>query len=167
MASFESYVAQAKKNIEFFENIHDRNNFLDWQVTTTYYIAVHLINAHLFKHNGCIYNSHEKVKMYINPHALVKGDWTLDDETYNSYVSLENLSRKSRYLTKVEIKNDNNVYYTKFKDLIKAIDLLDKIMKYFNDKMGIDFDEIHLKIFQSELKRELKFFKPLIVPATV
>ena len=44
MASFDEHIAQAKCILGFLEKINGiGDNFIDWQVTTNFYVSVHLI----------------------------------------------------------------------------------------------------------------------------
>ena len=48
MADFQAHITQAKKNLQVLSEISLQiNNSWDWQVTCSYYTAVHLMNAHL------------------------------------------------------------------------------------------------------------------------
>lgn len=62
MPRFNEHIEQARHNILFLEFINKSgNDFCDWQVTTCFYIGVHLINAHLSMFN-MQYRKHVDVK---------------------------------------------------------------------------------------------------------
>lgn len=132
MASFEEHILQAKKNLKFLEETNAKNqSFWDWQVTTAFYVAVHIINAHLCKIGNLHYRTHEDVKNAINPHrplAIAK----VSEAIYLSYVKLEGLSRRARYLCHDSPEIHANVGHLTFdKHFAKAIRKLDSFLSHF------------------------------------
>ena len=63
MADFDSHVLQAKRNLEFIGSITSTENF-EWQVTISFYVAVHLINAHLARSSNLHYRTHNQVEYH-------------------------------------------------------------------------------------------------------
>lgn len=98
MGNFAEHILQSKNNLDFLAKVNkDINDRWDWQVTVNFYVAVHLINAHIVSKTTKNYLSHNQVSELINPYnglSVAK----LDEETYKSYVKLQLLSRRSRYL---------------------------------------------------------------------
>ncbi|MBA4155652.1 MAG: hypothetical protein C0512_15045 [Flavobacterium sp.] len=107
------------------------------------------MNAHIAKKANKNYLSHTRVDLALNPYGLSVAK--LDEDTYASYNSLANLSRRSRYLltenknqvdTEVDIQRQCLTYSTHFK---KAVHHLDKILLFFQKEYGADFGKTNLK----------------------
>ncbi|MCB0737044.1 MAG: hypothetical protein KDC92_05990, partial [Bacteroidetes bacterium] len=133
MAKFEDHLNQARSNLKFLEVVNEKAfEFIDWQVTVCFYTSLHLINAHLAKHQ-LQYRSHTDVKNAINPKnpfAVSK----LQENEYVAYVTLQMLSRRSRYLVQEKDSNidSDQVFLTYEKHLSKALRHLDCLISYFN-----------------------------------
>lgn len=142
MATYKEHLSQAKSNLNFLALINANcNNHIDWQVTTCFYIGVHLVNGFLAQESNLHFNSHERVKDAISPHSI-NPMTQLDDQTYLAYVKLRNLSRRSRYLCNSD-NPENDVERAHFileKHFIKAFVHLDTLMKYFYSKYGDPYD---------------------------
>lgn len=146
MASFEAHLDQAKKNISFLiDNNSSGSTHWDWQVTTCFYIAVHIANAHLAKVANLHYRTHEAVKIALSPNPLSLTQ--IPEDIYLAYAKLEGLSRRARYLCHNEPqKSDENIaFFTHEKHFSKAIKNLDIFLNYFSKKYGIDFGKIIVK----------------------
>lgn len=138
MADFSSHLAQVNSNLDFLTKINTHtNNHIDWQVTTCFYVGVHLINAFLANESNLHFSSHERVKDAISPNSSIPST-RLDDATYLAYVKLRNLSRRSRYLCNDERPDENaeQVFKTYEKHYLKAFSQLDKLMIFFYKKYG-------------------------------
>lgn len=147
MASFNEHIAQAKCNLDFLEKINGiGDNFIDWQVTTNFYIVVHLVNAFLAKEGDLHYASHDLVKDAISPYSRYPGT-RLNDPEFLAYVHLRNLSRRSRYLIYQEDPKTNidKAHYILEKHFMKSFQYLDKLMIYFGDKYSLTFRTIEVK----------------------
>lgn len=142
MADFNNHISQAKRNISFLSNINSScNEYWDWQVTVCFYVAVHVINAHLDKSAGLHYKTHEDVKNAINPKNQLSIS-SVPDNVYISFTKLLNLSRRSRYLIHDEHKNDASItHFTHDVHLKKALFHLDVILKHFSNKYSIEFEK--------------------------
>jgi hypothetical protein len=164
MASFDQHLSQAKNNLLFLKEISDKSKFFDWQVTTCFYSAVHLINAHLAQCADLHYRTHKETKHAISPdNPLAPCKFT--EEAHDNYVSLEKLSRRSRYLC-----NERNLsseedakksFLTDYKHVVKAIVRLNKVMTYFNSIHGTSFEPISISCprIKAELPSTLVYFK--------
>ena len=160
MADFNDHIDQAKKNIEFLQGINaNLNDFWDWQVTCCFYIAVHLVNAHLAKKANLHYRSHEEVANAINPYNVLSIT-KLAEPVYLCYEKLRGLSRRSRYLTHEKAKQKDDEFYhpTVDKHLAKALYKLDEIMIYFEQEYKISFDVIEIDCIEIKTA-SLKYFK--------
>lgn len=135
------------------------NQFWDWQVTVSFYVNVHVINAHLAQSADLHYRTHEDVKNAINPFnrtSTVK----VPEEIYLAYAKLEGLSRRSRYLCHDDPKNKDNANYATYdKHFAKAVKQLDKILNYFEEKYSIDFGSPTVTCLDLTNKTPLKVFK--------
>lgn len=147
MADFSSHLAQVNSNLDFLTKINiNCNNHIDWQVTTCFYVGVHLINAFLAMEANLHFSSHERVKDAISPDSSL-AKTRLDDTTYLAYVKLRNLSRRSRYLCSDENPNGNaeQTFKTYEKHYLKAFSQLDKIMLFFEQKYGSTLPKISIR----------------------
>lgn len=121
--------------------------FVDWQVTTCFYCAVHLVNAHLSLHN-MQYRKHVDVKDAINPKNAqsISNNSSFPDDVYLAYTKLQSLSRRSRYLVN---DNDNNLNSDKAAltfdvHLAKAIRHLNTMWEYMNKVHSVQIPKIIL-----------------------
>lgn len=162
MGSFSEHIDQAKRNFNFLSGIStSMNDCWDWQVTTCFYTALHLINAHIVAKTGGNYLTHNQVDGIINPYnqtSLGK----VNEDIYLSYNKLFHLSRRSRYLL-----NENNsspkgtlitASFTNSKHLQKAIYHLDQIISFINTDYKEHFPQVSIKCI--DLKgRSFNFFQ--------
>ena len=156
MAGFDDHIRQAKGNISILSEFNQKIlNGWDWQVTISYYVAVHLMNAHLAKKANLHYKTHEQVKNALfNDLSVAK----IPDDIYTGYVKLEGLSRRSRYLCN-ETSTDQMelTFLTYDKHLKKALKNLDKIILYMSKEYNITFNKVNIDCI--EIKDEsLAFF---------
>ena len=155
MAEFSDHIQQSLKNLGFLQQINERiNDCYDWQVTVSFYVALHIVNAHL-SHADLQYRKHVDVKNILNPHNKLS-TLRLPDDEYVSYMSLQSLSRRSRYLVNEQKLNDNLPAFTNEKHLIKAIKNLDTIIKFFSEKYKLDIPNIKIKCVHRINTTELK-----------
>ncbi|MFD1255847.1 hypothetical protein ACFQ3S_03480 [Mucilaginibacter terrae] len=158
MADFQSHINQAKKNLIFLSEVNQKiSNSWDWQVTTAYYVAVHLVNSHIAKTANMHFSSHERVKNALyDPKSFAK----IDDSVYLAYVKLENLSRRARYLC-----NDNGdkteldmTFVTHDVHLKKALSKLDVLIDFITKTHGQSFNIIPINCIEIK-KSNLLYFK--------
>jgi hypothetical protein len=156
VANYSEHFLQAKKNMGFLSRVNSTTpESWDWQVTVSYYIAVHVMNGHLAKTADLHYNTHEKVKVALSSPTSV---CRIPDEIYTSYVKLEGLSRRARYLCHEDSINAGNQHFTYDKHLKKAVKNLDKILIHFDNLYEIGFDRVEISC--AELKNSsLRYFK--------
>lgn len=133
MAEYNDHLYQAKRNLKFLGEVNSHcGEFIDWQVTTSFYVGVHLINSFLAKEANLHFGSHEKVKDAISPNSSLPTQ--LPDTPYLAYGKLRNLSRRSRYLCAEENQEPHIGHFTLEKHFIKAIKNLDVLLVYFFSK---------------------------------
>lgn len=146
MASFDEHISQAKENLIFLHSVNNKiPSHWDWQVTVSFYTAVHLINAHIAQKSNQHYRSHELVNNSINPYNPTSIT-RLSEELYTSYMKLQNLSRRARYLCHDDKKNrDVKAYFTYDKHFAKAITHLDKLLSFVAKEYDINFDKSELE----------------------
>lgn len=159
MATFEEHLKQAKNNLAFLVQTNSASaNFWDWQVTVSFYVAVHVINAHLAKVANLHYRTHEDVKNAINPYNLMSAG-KIPEDIYLAYAKLEGLSRRARYLCHDDFGNrENRAFFTYDKHLAKAVKNLDKILFYFSDTFSVAFNRSIIKCADLSAKSDLKIF---------
>lgn len=152
MANFDDHITQAKRNLIFFENINQNvEDCIDWQVTVCFYTALHLVNAHLSKFN-LQYRRHSDVKHALNPEVKISPSKLPEDE-YVAYVTLQMLSRRSRYLVneKDSQENSSHAFFTYEKHLAKAVRHLDTLIYYFSKTYAIKINQVNIDC--QEIKR--------------
>jgi hypothetical protein len=159
LASFEEHIKQAKSNLGFLEKVNNQiNSNWDWQVTISFYVAVHLINAHIAKKANQHYRSHELVNSAINPYkqtSITK----LSEDLYTSYIKLQNLSRRARYLCHDNPRNkDSNAFLTYEKHFSKSITHLDNLINFISDEYKTTINPVNLNSIELQ-KKALSHFK--------
>lgn len=126
------------------------NEYWDWQVTICFYVAVHLVNAHLSKTCNLHYRKHTEVFNAISPYGISPAKFSEDD--YVAFQTLYNLSRRSRYLINENPKYHNSIpFFTHEKHFSKSIRHLDRI---------IDLMKARHKVHVPEIKVKSLLFKP-------
>jgi len=158
LASFNEHIKQAKSNLKFLNSVNDKiQNQWDWQVTVSFYTAVHLINAHIAIKSNQHYRSHELVNNSINPFnptSITK----LPEDLYTSYMKLQNLSRRARYLCHDDPKNhDQSAFLTYDKHFSKAVTHLDKLLSFIAKEYSISFDKTSLNCLELKNKTFTNF----------
>lgn len=150
MGNFNEHLLQSQKNLEFLSKISTQlEDCWDWQVTVSFYSALHLINAHVVEKTGSNYLTHGRIDQIINPFAT--GSLArLDEEVYTSYNKLLHLSRRSRYLLNEKSKTEKSnpiqpVCATFSKHLEKAIIHLNVIIKFINRNYSQSFNKYRIK----------------------
>ena len=156
MADFQEHIKQAEKNLSFLQQVNKGiKGSWDWQVTISFYVGVHLINAHLAKAD-LHFRSHEKIKSVLNPENRMSIS-KLDEPTYLAYVKLQQLSRRSRYLCHDSPENaSNGEFLTYDKHFSKSIRCLNTIISFMKSEykinlVRISIDCLELKNFESEV----------------
>lgn len=144
MPNFLEHLRKSNENLVFLEKISNFDNYWDWKVTVSFYVALHLINAHIAKKIDAHYRSHNKVENAINPFNEMSPT-KLNDDIYKSYIKLQNLSRRARYLVhdKPDEKSDN-VFFTYDKHFKKSIIHLDNIISFFENEYNYHLNTIQL-----------------------
>ena len=142
MAAFEDHIQQAKKNLSFLvlTNLNSQS-YWDWQITISFYVCVHIVNAHIAKTADLHYRTHEAVKNALNPYnelSLCK----IPEDVYLSYAKIEALSRRARYLCSDDKNNTSDqAQFTYDRHFAKTIRHLDKVMEYFGNYYKFKFDK--------------------------
>jgi len=160
LANFAEHIQQAKGNLLFLSAVNRQvGNFYDWQVTVCFYTALHFVNAHLSKHN-LQYRKHHDVNYALNPDVQLSISKLPEDE-YDSYMALQRLSRRSRYL--VNEKDDNisstQAFFTFDKHVCRAIRHLDKLLFYFDQKYTLGLSPIKFSCVGLSIAENLKYFE--------
>jgi len=160
LASFDTHINQAKKNLEFLIETDSRNNKnWDWQITICFYAAVHIVNAHLAKVANLHYRTHEAVKNAINPFATLSTT-KVPQEIYLAYTKLEGLSRRARYLChEKSVDEPTKEFFTYDKHFARAIKHLDIILDYFKKEYNITYCALSVSCVELTHKTPLKIFK--------
>ncbi|MEN9447853.1 MAG: hypothetical protein RJA25_1143 [Bacteroidota bacterium] len=121
-----------------------------------FYSALHLINAHVNKKTGLNYKSHEEISVAINPNTSISLS-KLPEFEYVAYISLQNLSRRSRYLLNDSNRRDNTACFTTDLHYKKAIKNLQIVIDYFEKEYNESIFEIN--IFCPSLTEKFKHFQ--------
>ena len=109
-------------------------NFWDWQVTISFYTALHLVNAHIFQKTGNSYTTHSQADAVIN-FANSLSIAKLPQDEYLAYAKLQMLSRRARYL----MSEEKRTSFTDEKHFVKAITHLDKLITFFDNQYNLNF----------------------------
>lgn len=129
----------------------------DWHVTVSFYAAVHLINAHIANKSDQHYRSHELVNNAINPFNPVSTT-KFSEELYTSYMKLQNLSRRARYLCHDDPRNrDVRAFLTYDKHFSKSIIHLDRLISFISSEYSVNFTLINLKCIELRNKTLTNF----------
>lgn len=158
MASFQEHLNQAKENLKFLEQVNQNlNNFWDWQVTVCFYVAIHLVNAHL-ANLDIHYESHNKIENAINPYTtLAPGKF--NEERYIAYMKLKGLSNRSRYLRKERTKTTSEkAFFTYDIHLGRSIRHLEIIINYLDDLYKLEINPIKITCREIRPKEKLNYF---------
>jgi hypothetical protein len=144
VANYSEHLSQANKNILILEKV---NQFIpeswDWQVTIAYYSGLHLANAHIAHTINQHYRTHGRVGEALNPYTITNPS-KFEEDAYVSYLTLQNLSRRSRYLINdKDASNDaERAHFTSEKHLAKAVRNLETILVFFSKVYGVNFRSI-------------------------
>ncbi len=168
MPEFSNHVEQAKRNLNFLEQINKSipNNW-DWQVTVGFYAGVHLINGHIAKKENKHYQSHERVDQAINLYSACPAK--LPQDIYLAYQKLQNLSKRARYLCHDDPaqkgKTQKFTYLTSETHFVKSLMQLEKIITYFEKEYDETLPSIELNCgaLQSLQLSHFKYFSLSIV----
>lgn len=157
MAEFNDYIAQAKSNLAFLNHV-DSNipDFWDWKVTTVFYTAVHLMNAHLKRTLGYTYRTHKEVEFALN-FANTTSLGKVDQNTYVAYSSLSKLSRRSRYIVHEKDPSVSSACLTYDRHFIKAIGHLNTLLEFMEDEHRVTCRSVGLDCIELR-SRGLKYF---------
>jgi hypothetical protein len=159
LPEFSEHINQALHNLEILGSVNSRiENSWDWQVTICYYIAVHLVNAHVAKTCNLHYRSHSEVESainFMNQASLAR----LNETVYLSFIKLNGLSRRSRYLINDNLKRkETQPHFTYTVHLAKAIRQLDVILGFFVERYLIKLPVTNIKCIDLN-KGQVKYFK--------
>lgn len=94
----ETYLAKAKHNEKFHDDICDRFNdrYFDWKITSLFYSAIHLVKVFAEKESKTIGFNHSEVNQSINPNNP-SADLPISRGAYSQYISLYKHSKTARY----------------------------------------------------------------------
>ena len=152
------HISQAKTNLQFLQEINKKiDGFYDWKVTVCFYTAVHLVNSHLSNFD-LQYRSHADVNYALNPETRLSLSKLHEDE-FVAYVSLQSLSRRSRYLVNEKdskLRTDQN-FITYEKHYAKALRHLDKLLKFFTSKYKFEIQPIQVQCSYLSSNDKLKY----------
>jgi len=144
MVSFEEHLQQAKSNLSALRVMLDTDHF-DWQVTISFYVALHLLSAHM-AFQGVHVSTHKKARDNLLSLAE-KNNVKADSDIFSYYDMLEGLSREARYLHNGESPKNAPVQalFVKHGKASDALRSLNNIMIYFSRKYEADFETTKVK----------------------
>ena len=103
-----SHVDKFNHNHGFYLWIVTNNKYLDWQIITLFYSALHLIEEYLIRYEGQTFKSHIKRHHYLNTSSRI------DPGIVSDYLLLYQLSHQSRYqlvsMTQTDLSNAQNLF---------------------------------------------------------
>ena len=156
MPSFEEHITQVNRNLNFLTNINNSiSDCCDWQITVCFYSALHTVNAHLSQFD-LQYRKHSDVNHAINSYTYSPG--RLPEDIYIAYMSLQSLSRRSRYLVneKDNKLKEERAFLIFEKHLAKGFRHLDLILNYFNTLYKLNIQGGSLKCTEIKKKEDFK-----------
>lgn len=159
MPSFEEHIVQVNRNLKFLANINKSvPDCCDWQITVCFYTALHLVNAHLSKF-GLQYRKHSDVNHAINFATFSPG--RLPEDVYIAYMSLQSLSRRSRYLVneKDNKLREERAFLIFEKHLAKGFRHLDLLLNYFNNLYVLKIENVTLNCTEIKNKTDFQILK--------
>lgn len=158
MPSLGEHFNQAKNNLLFLEQVNQQiSGYWDWQVTICFYIALHLVNAHLVDKVQQHYRKHYDVEGAINPFGNFSCKFPKDE--YYSYMALKGLARRSRYLVHDDKNNlSTNVHFTYDKHLARSVRHLDVLIKYIATIHTIDLSPISIACVEIKAVEQFDYF---------
>ncbi len=158
MATFSEHINQAKSNLSFLGNITTIEGSWDWQVTVSFYVAVHLANAHLAQKANLHYRTHADVDNALN-FAQIMSPYRFNEQNYLAYRKLQNFSRRSRYLVNDNLSDKSKkAKFTHSIHLSKALTHLNTLMDFIKEEYAITFEIIEINCVELKNK-ELEFFQ--------
>jgi hypothetical protein len=165
VADFQSHIIQSQHNFSVLGQLNAKvSNSIDWQITICFYTALHLIDAYLAKEGNIHYNKHIEVRKAIwfdEPLSLLK----LPEDICLAYRSLENLSRKARYLcSDIDGQREKEkaiAHIVKDKDLYKALKKCGVIIEYFANKYPeeVRFETIKMMCKEATIGTKIPFIQ--------
>lgn len=141
MADFDRHIQRVRENMEFLTQIRTlqlRN--WDWEVTVCYYVAVHLVNAHLATRN-LHPTTHDETKKYINPQGVFNNQ-RLPEKVYEEFMFLTNQSRVSRYMHNPGNKDPSESTVINEKRLKLALESTNILIAYFNRLYALNIPSV-------------------------
>lgn len=147
MPDYNAHIGQANVNLNLIERLID-DDYWDWKVTIAFYAALHIINAHIARISDLHYRKHIDTLNAIDP-AFNKPTKT-DSDTHIAYRTLQNLSRRARYLTGANTGSSGAPKFTNEKHFAKAMRHLNTIIAYF-DNIYSDFSVYKISVRCSEI----------------
>ncbi|MDR6805584.1 hypothetical protein J2Y45_002107 [Dyadobacter sp. BE34] len=132
---------------------------MDWQVTTCFYAALHLMNGHLSSF-GVFHATHVQMDNALNPYILTSPT-KLPEDAYVAYRSLSDLSRRSRYLVQVTggkvIESDRPALIHSV-HLARAIRHLDTVIGFYCKAHNAKFDSIKVRCVDLKSSENFNYF---------
>jgi len=146
MANFSDHMEQVKSNLRFLGTINKcTNDHWDWQVTTCFYVGVHLFSAYFADKANLHYQSHKDTLKALNFQNAMS-PYRVDQSTYLAYRSLFNLSIRSRYLSihqdnmdKTKVHDEDRAFKTFSRHLHDAVKKTDALMLYIDNIYKVKF----------------------------
>lgn len=114
------HFSQANRNLKVLSLLNDSDNkYWEWQITTLFYSALHLINGHIKNTLGHVFHTHSDVANII--HHTNDNPASLPRLINKDYAKLQMLSRKARYLYDMESENRDQISKTGQADFETAV----------------------------------------------
>jgi hypothetical protein len=144
MPAYKDHLCQSARNLKFLESVNSlATQFYDWEVTTCYYVAVHLINAHLSLYTLQLRRHYDVTTVLKTRH----NEASIPRYAYCAYAKLQALSRRSRYLVDEHNANRPSIKAFSILDihLSSALKQLHVLMSFFKERYGVQFEKIKIK----------------------
>lgn len=140
---YNDHLHQSRNNLKFLEFVNNHTTqYHDWEVTSCYCVAVHLVNAYLSLYESQIWRHYEVMELL----KQFRNQAFIPDTFFRAYYKLRHLSRRSRYLVNERNANTASVvaYYIDENHLKKALEYLHTLIAFFKERYGTQLEKIRI-----------------------
>lgn len=144
-----SHFRQAERNLKVVEWLNSSpNHYWDWQVTTLFYSALHLINGHICETDGGFYNTHSSVQSIIY-YKNTQSKASLPREIGIAYEKLQLLSRKARYLYDPTQPKSDKLQFVGPDGFEKAVNAYETVYRFLSSTYYLGIQPIQISCLKA------------------
>ena len=129
----QAHINQALHNESFLAECCKKfpDSYFDWKVTTTFYIALHLLRAFCEKRGVDPGNTHYDIQRSFDPKKCAKPITQCPKLLWESYSAIQRYSEQARYEVFLDHEVENEIQKDNFEEAKIKIEIL---KKYFNSQ---------------------------------